>query len=227
MAGTSGSIHGPAASSGSTTTGRTSPAGGWSRWTAVADRPDMGLEAPGDATPPGASTVEVAPSPDGDGDVRLRHPGLVAEAVSGHAEGWDYFLPLARRGGRPSAAHQAFVREEQAARERSVRSSDRATARAEPPRRPRPAVRSPALGGSAFASAARGGARGAGAIGVIGRSSATISGPQVDGPRSAALRRSHGTRRGRARARRPRRRRRRPLPSSRTATVVGRPRSAR
>jgi uncharacterized protein YndB with AHSA1/START domain len=52
-----------------------------------------GWEAPGDATPPGASTVEVDLVPDGDGTIlRLRHSGLVAEAVSGHAEGWDYFL---------------------------------------------------------------------------------------------------------------------------------------
>ena len=53
-----------------------------------------GWEAAGDATPPGASTVEVDFVPDGDGTiVRLRHSGLVEEAVSGHAEGWDYFLP--------------------------------------------------------------------------------------------------------------------------------------
>ena len=53
-----------------------------------------GWEAAGDATPPGASTVEVDFVPDGDGTlVRLRHSGLVEDAVSGHAEGWDYFLP--------------------------------------------------------------------------------------------------------------------------------------
>ena len=53
-----------------------------------------GWEAAGDATPPGASTVEVDFVPDGDGTiVRLRHSGLVEEAVSGHAEGWDHFLP--------------------------------------------------------------------------------------------------------------------------------------
>ena len=53
-----------------------------------------GWEAPGDLTPPGASTVEVDFVPDGDGTiVRLRHTGLVAEAVGGHAEGWDFFLP--------------------------------------------------------------------------------------------------------------------------------------
>ena len=53
-----------------------------------------GWEAAGDATPPGASTVEVDFVPDGDGTiVRLRHSGLVDEAVTGHAEGWDYFLP--------------------------------------------------------------------------------------------------------------------------------------
>ena len=53
-----------------------------------------GWEAPGDPTPPGASTIEVNFVPDGDGTlVRLRHTGLVEEAVSGHAEGWDQFLP--------------------------------------------------------------------------------------------------------------------------------------
>jgi uncharacterized protein YndB with AHSA1/START domain len=53
-----------------------------------------GWDAPGDPTPPGASTVEVDFVPDGDGTiVRLRHTGLVAEAVDGHAAGWDQFLP--------------------------------------------------------------------------------------------------------------------------------------
>jgi uncharacterized protein YndB with AHSA1/START domain len=52
-----------------------------------------GWEAAGDATPPGASTVEVDFVPDGDGTiVRLRHSGLIADAVAGHAEGWDHFL---------------------------------------------------------------------------------------------------------------------------------------
>jgi uncharacterized protein YndB with AHSA1/START domain len=53
-----------------------------------------GWEAPGDATPPGSSTVEVDFVPDGDGTiVRLRHSGLAAGAVEGHAVGWDQFLP--------------------------------------------------------------------------------------------------------------------------------------
>jgi len=53
-----------------------------------------GWEAPGDPTPPGASTVEVTLTPDGDGTrVQLRHFGLPPESVDGHAEGWDYFLP--------------------------------------------------------------------------------------------------------------------------------------
>jgi uncharacterized protein YndB with AHSA1/START domain len=52
-----------------------------------------GWEAAGDATPPGASTVEVEFVADGAGTiVRLRHRGLEAEAVGGHAEGWDHFL---------------------------------------------------------------------------------------------------------------------------------------
>jgi uncharacterized protein YndB with AHSA1/START domain len=53
-----------------------------------------GWEAPGDATPPGASTVEVDFVAYGDGTiVRLRHSGLAAGAVEAHAEGWDQFLP--------------------------------------------------------------------------------------------------------------------------------------
>jgi uncharacterized protein YndB with AHSA1/START domain len=53
-----------------------------------------GWEAPGDATSPGGSTVEVDFVADGDGTiVRLRHSGLAAGAVEGHAEGWDHFLP--------------------------------------------------------------------------------------------------------------------------------------
>ena len=53
-----------------------------------------GWEAPGDPTPPGASTVEVTFTADGDGTLlRLRHSGLAAEAVEGHEVGWDQFLP--------------------------------------------------------------------------------------------------------------------------------------
>lgn len=53
-----------------------------------------GWEAPGDPTPPGASTVEVTLVADGDGTILwLRHSGLDLEAVTGHAEGWDQFLP--------------------------------------------------------------------------------------------------------------------------------------
>jgi uncharacterized protein YndB with AHSA1/START domain len=53
-----------------------------------------GWEAQGDLTPPGASTVEVTFEPDGEGTIlRLRHSGLNAEAVAGHATGWDQFLP--------------------------------------------------------------------------------------------------------------------------------------
>ena len=63
------------------------------------DRPrrlvlSWGWEAAGDATPPGASRVEVTLTPDGDGTIlQLRHSGLVEVAVTGHAEGWDQFLP--------------------------------------------------------------------------------------------------------------------------------------
>lgn len=63
------------------------------------DRPrrlvlSWGWEAPDDATPSGASRVEVSLEPDGDGTLlRLRHSGLAPEAVEGHTVGWDQFLP--------------------------------------------------------------------------------------------------------------------------------------
>jgi uncharacterized protein YndB with AHSA1/START domain len=53
-----------------------------------------GWEAPGDATPPGGSTVEVTLEAVGSGTLlRLRHSGLAPEVVDGHAVGWDQFLP--------------------------------------------------------------------------------------------------------------------------------------
>jgi uncharacterized protein YndB with AHSA1/START domain len=53
-----------------------------------------GWEAPGDPTPPGASTVEVTLTPDGERTrVHLRHFGLAPETVEGHGVGWDQFLP--------------------------------------------------------------------------------------------------------------------------------------
>ena len=53
-----------------------------------------GWEAPGDPVPPGASTVEVTLTADGDGTVlRLVHRDLPTEAAAdSHAEGWDHFL---------------------------------------------------------------------------------------------------------------------------------------
>jgi uncharacterized protein YndB with AHSA1/START domain len=52
-----------------------------------------GWEAPGDPVPPGASTVEVTLTPDGDGTLlRLRHLGLPEASRSGHEVGWDQFL---------------------------------------------------------------------------------------------------------------------------------------
>ena len=53
-----------------------------------------GWESEGDPVPPGASTVDVTLEPDGDGTlVGLSHSGLDATSVTGHEEGWDYFLP--------------------------------------------------------------------------------------------------------------------------------------
>ena len=56
-----------------------------------------GWEMPGDSVPAGASTVEVTLTPAGDGTiVRLIHHGLPSDAVDGHTEGWDHFLPALR-----------------------------------------------------------------------------------------------------------------------------------
>jgi len=54
-----------------------------------------GWAAVGDATPPGASMVEVTLAAEGDHGtyLRLRHTGLADEAIDGHAQGWDQFLP--------------------------------------------------------------------------------------------------------------------------------------
>lgn len=53
-----------------------------------------GWAAPGDPTPPGASTVEVTLEADVDETIlRLRHSGLAPDTVAGHATGWDQFLP--------------------------------------------------------------------------------------------------------------------------------------
>ena len=56
--------------------------------------------------PPGASTVEVTLTPDGDETVvTLRHSGLPSdESGAAHAAGWDHFLPrlvVAAAGGDP------------------------------------------------------------------------------------------------------------------------------
>jgi len=54
-----------------------------------------GWEADGHAIPPGSTTVEATLTADRNGTlVRVVHRGLPGEeAVAGHAEGWDHFLP--------------------------------------------------------------------------------------------------------------------------------------
>ena len=52
-----------------------------------------GWEGEGSPVPPGASTVEVELTPDGDGTiVRLTHRDLPAAAVESHAHGWEMYL---------------------------------------------------------------------------------------------------------------------------------------
>lgn len=64
-----------------------------------------GWDMPGDPVPPGASTVEVTLTPDGDGTiVRLLHHGLPSAAVDGHREGWDHFLPTLRGAAEDESA---------------------------------------------------------------------------------------------------------------------------
>ena len=64
-----------------------------------------GWEGEGSALPPGASTVEVTLTPDGDETiVRLRHLGLSQDQRDVHAQGWEHFLPrlvIAAEGGDP------------------------------------------------------------------------------------------------------------------------------
>ena len=73
------------------------------------DRPNRivlswGWEAPGDPTPPGSSRVEVTLVADGaDTILRLRHSGLAPEAIEGHTQGWDQFLPSLAEVAGPSA----------------------------------------------------------------------------------------------------------------------------
>ncbi len=53
-----------------------------------------GWEAEGATTPPGASTVEITLTPDGDGTLlRLVHRGLSEDEARSHGEGWNVFLP--------------------------------------------------------------------------------------------------------------------------------------
>jgi uncharacterized protein YndB with AHSA1/START domain len=53
-----------------------------------------GWENEGSTPRPGASTVEISLTPDGDGTLlRLRHLGLNATERASHGEGWDLFIP--------------------------------------------------------------------------------------------------------------------------------------
>jgi uncharacterized protein YndB with AHSA1/START domain len=67
-----------------------------------------GWEGEGNATPPGASTVEVLLVADGDGTLlRLRHLGLSAAERASHGQGWDLFIPRlvdAAEGRDPASA---------------------------------------------------------------------------------------------------------------------------
>jgi uncharacterized protein YndB with AHSA1/START domain len=67
-------------------------------WTWGWDNDDM-------ITRPGSSTVEITLAAEGNGTrVRLVHSGLPAEAVEGHAHGWDQYMPrlaIAASGGDP------------------------------------------------------------------------------------------------------------------------------
>ncbi len=54
----------------------------------------FGWEGEDQAVPPGASTVEIALVPDGDGTIiRLKHSGLTTEQAASHKEGWEHYLP--------------------------------------------------------------------------------------------------------------------------------------
>jgi uncharacterized protein YndB with AHSA1/START domain len=53
-----------------------------------------GWEAEDNPIRPGASTVEVTLTPDGEGTIlRLVHRDLPEDAKGAHAEGWDHYLP--------------------------------------------------------------------------------------------------------------------------------------
>ncbi len=66
-----------------------------------------GWETLGNQTPPGASRVEVTLTPQSGGTLlRLVHSGLEGLEVEGHAQGWDFFLPLLADSARTGAAAQ-------------------------------------------------------------------------------------------------------------------------
>src|SRR4029078_637948 len=111
-----------------------------------------GWDAPGDATPPGASRVEVDFVPDGDGTI----PPIAAQRSRGRGRGGSQrglgSLPLAARRGRRRLIKVAAGPRGAGAAGRSGRSRAVCPGRPPAPRRPRPAGRSPTPGGCACAS---------------------------------------------------------------------------
>ena len=66
-----------------------------------------GWETLGDATPPGASRVEVTFTPNAGGTLlRLVHSGLEAHEAESHAQGWDMFLPFLAESAKSNAPAQ-------------------------------------------------------------------------------------------------------------------------
>ena len=167
-----------------------------------------GWEAPGDETPPGASTVEVDFVPDGDGTIAARHSGW-AWCRGGHAEGWDQFLPalVVAVGASPQ-----IVCEEEPLADGSLDARPAAQLVGEGPDDLVGAARSRARGGTGSASRSAMRRRRAGPAAT----SSDRERPQVECLDLAALLALLGSRSRARRRRPPRRRRRRSCPSART-----------